>query len=187
MSRQDANGRKPLSKRVRFEVFKRDGFVCQYCGNHPPDVSLEVDHIQAVSRGGENDLDNLVTACFACNRGKSDIPLADIPLTMDARAALVAEREAQIAGFEAVMRARRERLDDDAHDVLDEFCRLYHRDGISHTQFGSIRTFVEKLGLDEVLEAVNIAHAKKPYSFQVSFKYFCGVCWRKIRRSEGTE
>ena len=27
-----------LSKKARFEIFKRDGFVCQYCGAHPPKV-----------------------------------------------------------------------------------------------------------------------------------------------------
>ena len=37
--------RKNLSKSVRFEVFKRDSFKCQYCGKSAPDVVLEVDHI----------------------------------------------------------------------------------------------------------------------------------------------
>ena len=36
--------RKPLSKKIRFEVFKRDAFTCQYCGQMAPDVLLEVDH-----------------------------------------------------------------------------------------------------------------------------------------------
>lgn len=33
--------RKPLSKRIRFEVFKRDSFTCQFCGRTPPEVILE--------------------------------------------------------------------------------------------------------------------------------------------------
>jgi 5-methylcytosine-specific restriction endonuclease McrA len=45
-----ANTRKPLSKKLRFEVFKRDGFSCQYCGAHPPDVLLEIDHVIPVKR-----------------------------------------------------------------------------------------------------------------------------------------
>ena len=69
--------RKNLSKSVRFEVFKRDSFKCQYCGKSAPDVVLEVDHIIPVAKGGDNDLSNLITACFDCNRGKRDKKLTD--------------------------------------------------------------------------------------------------------------
>lgn len=34
--------RKSISKKVRFEVFKRDGFSCQYCGATPPGALLHV-------------------------------------------------------------------------------------------------------------------------------------------------
>ncbi len=64
------NKRKGLSKKLRFEVFKRDGFTCQYCGRSAPDVILEVDHIKSVKNGGDNDIMNLITSCFDCNRGK---------------------------------------------------------------------------------------------------------------------
>ena len=64
--------RKGISKSTRFEVFKRDSFTCQYCGKSAPDVVLEVDHINPVSKGGDNDISNLITACFDCNRGKKD-------------------------------------------------------------------------------------------------------------------
>jgi len=66
-----------LSAKVRFEVFKRDSFKCQYCGASAPEVVLRVDHIKPVAKGGENDLMNLVTACFGCNAGKSDRELSD--------------------------------------------------------------------------------------------------------------
>ena len=69
--------RKPLSKKMRFEVFKRDKFTCQYCGRTAPDVILEVDHIKPVAEGGTNDLINLVTSCKDCNRGKGKRELSD--------------------------------------------------------------------------------------------------------------
>lgn len=69
--------RKSLSKKKRFEVFKRDKFTCQYCGKNAPDVVLEVDHIRPVSKGGNNDILNLITSCFDCNRGKSNRELDD--------------------------------------------------------------------------------------------------------------
>ncbi len=61
-----------ISSKLRFDVFRRDKFVCQYCGACGPDVELEIDHIVPVSRGGTDDIKNLKTACFDCNRGKGD-------------------------------------------------------------------------------------------------------------------
>jgi hypothetical protein len=69
--------RTAISKRVRFDVFKRDSFKCQYCGKSAPDVVLEVDHIKPVAAGGDNNITNLITSCFECNRGKSDKQLSE--------------------------------------------------------------------------------------------------------------
>lgn len=69
--------RKSLSKKIRFEVFKRDSFTCQYCGKSAPDVILHIDHIEPVSKGGTNEIFNLVTSCSDCNFGKKDIRLND--------------------------------------------------------------------------------------------------------------
>jgi hypothetical protein len=60
----------PISKRLRFRVFARDNFTCQYCGTASPDVALEVDHIHPVARGGKHHLDNFTTSCHDCNMGK---------------------------------------------------------------------------------------------------------------------
>jgi len=75
--------RKSLSKGLRFDIFKRDGFTCQYCGRQPADVVLEIDHILPVYEGGTNDPMNLVTACEDCNRGKGK-KLLDKPQRPDA-------------------------------------------------------------------------------------------------------
>ncbi len=60
-----------VSKRVRFEVLHRDGHTCRYCGAAAPDVRLTVDHVIPHALGGRDDPTNLVTACAACNSGKS--------------------------------------------------------------------------------------------------------------------
>lgn len=65
--------RKNIPNYIRFQVFKRDKFTCQYCGRSG--VELEVDHINPVANGGTNDIDNLITACKDCNRGKRDMPV----------------------------------------------------------------------------------------------------------------
>lgn len=67
--------RNRITKKVRFAVLQRDNFTCQYCGAHGPGVVLEVDHIIPISKGGTSDMDNLITACFDCNRGKGDATL----------------------------------------------------------------------------------------------------------------
>jgi len=59
--------------RLRFEVLERDEFTCQYCGQHAPNVNLKVDHKVALCDGGSDILDNLVTSCWACNRGKGGL------------------------------------------------------------------------------------------------------------------
>jgi hypothetical protein len=66
-----------ISKKIRFEVFKRDSFTCQYCGKTAPDTILHVDHIEPVSKGGNDHILNLVTSCRDCNLGKSNRRLDD--------------------------------------------------------------------------------------------------------------
>lgn len=76
--------RKSTGKRLRFSVFQRDHFTCQYCGAQPPAVVLVVDHIDPVARGGQTTIDNLITACETCNQGKADRSLGQCPVRPDA-------------------------------------------------------------------------------------------------------
>lgn len=57
-------------RRLRSFVFGRDNYTCQYCGERGK--KLECDHVVPVARGGSHRTENLVTACFACNRSKRD-------------------------------------------------------------------------------------------------------------------
>lgn len=68
-----------VSKRLRFEVLRRDGYRCRYCGAGADRVELEVDHVTPVSLGGADVMENLVTACEPCNSGKSSTA-ADAPV-----------------------------------------------------------------------------------------------------------
>lgn len=67
-----------ITNKKRFEIFRRDSFTCQYCGKRGPTVRLEVDHIVPTSKGGPDDDGNLLTACFECNRGKSNSHIIDL-------------------------------------------------------------------------------------------------------------
>jgi len=55
---------------VRVSVLNRDKYKCVFCGKSAKQVELEVDHIIPFAKGGSNDLSNLQTLCFDCNRGK---------------------------------------------------------------------------------------------------------------------
>ena len=57
---------------TRFNVFLRDRFCCQYCGLGFPTHELTFDHLVSRSRGGRTTWDNVLTACFRCNRAKGD-------------------------------------------------------------------------------------------------------------------
>lgn len=173
--------RKPLSKTTRFEVFKRDRFTCQYCGAVPPSVVLEVDHIDPVSGGGGDEEGNLITACFDCNRGKAARSLTVAPESLSDRAARVAEAEEQLAGYREIMRQVEARKEADVWEVV---AALFGTTETTHARFESIKRFLERLPLHEVVEAGGIARGAKPYSDPQRFKYFCGVCWRKIERAE---
>ncbi len=52
---------------TRFNVFLRDRFECQYCGDGFPTPELTFDHVIPRSRGGRTTWANVVTACSCCN------------------------------------------------------------------------------------------------------------------------
>ena len=61
--------RKVFGVRESLKVFRRDGFKCRACGT---DDELTIDHIQAWSHGGSDDLENLQTLCQHCNSSKGN-------------------------------------------------------------------------------------------------------------------
>ncbi len=67
-----SNPRSVLTRKLRFEILKRDNYKCTLCGKSPEDgIKLEVDHKHPIAKGGTSQLNNLHTLCFDCNRGKS--------------------------------------------------------------------------------------------------------------------
>lgn len=170
-----------ISKRTRFEVFKRDKFTCQYCGKHPPEVILEVDHITPVAEGGTNEEANLITSCRDCNRGKAAVPLSVAPKSLAEKAAETIESEEQLAGYRSVMEARAQRIEDDAWEVADALLFDASKRGIRRDWLRSIKTFNERLPIHSVKDAADIALASGPRSETGRFLYFCKICWNRIK------
>lgn len=176
--------RKRISKGVRFEVFKRDAFSCQYCGATPPGAILHVDHITPVAGGGGNDIDNLITACSTCNLGKSATPLTSIPKSLREKAAEVSEREAQIRGYSEILEARRQRIEAEMWDVAAAIDGVEYVKEYNNRRLESIRIFLERMPFVDVIRAADIASTKFFNGEDRKFRYFCGICWSKIKEAE---
>lgn len=62
-----------MSDSLRYDVFTRDHYRCCICGASQKDgITLHVDHIIPVSKGGKTVMSNLQTLCDRCNLGKSN-------------------------------------------------------------------------------------------------------------------
>lgn len=176
--------RKNISKKTRFDVFKRDSFTCQYCGAHPPGTILHVDHINPVAEGGGNDIDNLITACEPCNLGKGARELSEIPKSLSDKAEEIAEREEQIKGYNEILQAKANRIDDEAWGVAAALDGKDFVESFNRRDLLSIKRFLELLPYSEVADAAEISLAAIPYSDKRKFKYFCAVCLGKIRNQK---
>lgn len=173
--------RKAIGKKLRFDVFKRDGFVCAYCGATPPTVVLQVDHIHPVAEGGTNKIDNLITSCQPCNIGKGANVLTNIPTSLKEKALLVAEQEAQIKGFYEVLQEQEDRLNEEMWQIADIIESGSPTSGMDRGWLSSIKKFLKALNYFEVQDAAEIARAKFKYGGKKTFLYFCGICHNKMR------
>ena len=181
--------RKNLSKSVRFEVFKRDSFKCQYCGKSAPDVVLEVDHIIPVSKGGDNDISNLITACFNCNRGKRDKKLTDkqsAKLQKEELDKLNARREQ----LEMIAEWRKELLNL-MNESIDKIVEIINQEfylDIHLTDYGR-RNFskcIKKYGFKETLESSLIAFGKYN-DIETAFNKIEGILYMRKLEYENPE
>jgi hypothetical protein len=96
---------------------------------------------------------------------------------------MVAEREAQIRAYYEILELRKERKDEEMWSVAEIFMERFSSESIRKDNIVSIRMFLERLNVFAVREAMEIACAKK-YSEFPAFKYFCGICWSKIKSGE---
>ncbi len=151
--------RKNISKKVRFEVFKRDSFTCQYCGKSAPDVVLNVDHIKPVSKGGKNDIMNLVTSCFDCNSGKRDRLLDDNSILSKQKRQLeeLNEKRTQL---EMMIEWREElqQIKDNEFEYVIKTINSNMIDYCVNKNFKkTIRSLLKKYGSKILLEAIDIS------------------------------
>jgi len=151
--------RKAISKTVRFEVFKRDSFKCQYCGKCAPEVILHVDHIDPVSKGGGNDIMNLVTACVDCNLGKSDKTLDDASAVEKQRKQLqeLNERREQIEMMLSWRNALQEMNEGVVDLVVSYLDDTMNGQTVNETGRISVKKWLKKFSVDELFSAIDLS------------------------------
>lgn len=174
--------RKPIPRKLRFEIFRRDAFTCRYCGRRPPEVILEIDHIVPVVEGGLSELPNLITACRECNGGKGARLIQEAPCRDDVAQELpdLSEKREQVRAFYQYQQELSEISELNVQLVVDHFAK-YGLEILSRGR-ASIGTFLKSLSPSELIEAVDIAFSRSRGDI---FKYFCGIAWSKIRERRG--
>ena len=167
-----------VSKRLRYEILRRDNHACRYCGGAAPDVKLRVDHAIPVALGGGDEPGNLVTSCEPCNSGKTSTApdqrtVADVEATAVKWSAAMTqaadESRSNSAGLDALHRAvinawpsfHRKKIPGDFTETVDQFVNA----GLPH---------------EVIIEMARVAGAKP--SIYNRWSYFCGCCWAKIRQ-----
>jgi hypothetical protein len=166
-----------VSKRLRYEVLRRDDHACRYCGAMAPDVKLTIDHVVPVTLGGSDEPSNLVTACADCNAGKSSSS-PDAPIVQDvAQDALRWARAMKVAGQlqveDTVVRAAYVAAFDDAWSIWR------YGDDSEVTRPPDWRSAIGRYhdaGLEiEVLTALVADVLPRKVSDRGMWPYFCGA------------
>jgi len=154
--------RKSISKKVRFEVFKRDKFICQYCGRHSPNIILEIDHVEPVSKGGSNDILNLITSCKECNRGKTNIQLDDESALAKQKKQLeeLQERREQIELLLQWRNSLSNLKSDTVSLVVDYINSKIKNFSLNETGMRNIEKLTKKFDLSDILDAIDISESK---------------------------
>ena len=156
------NNRINITKKLRFEVFKRDSFTCQYCGRKSPDVVLNVDHINPVKRGGKNDILNLITSCFDCNSGKKDRLLDDNSVIKKQQQQLEKLNERRIQ-LEMMVKWRDElqELEDKKVElIINAINSNMEKYVLSDVYKKQAKTLVKKYDVELILKAIDISASR---------------------------
>lgn len=175
-----------VSKRLRYEILRRDSHTCRYCGASAPDVPLRVDHVTPVALGGSDKPENLATSCEPCNSGKSSA-------TVDS--AVVADVDATALRWADAMKQAAENLrqqETPKDEYRDAFLAEWNRWGTGKAEDRktvelpadwkpSIERFrVASLPVEVWADIVDTAMGYDKVLPVNKFKYCCGIAWNKV-------
>lgn len=177
-----------ISKRLRYEILRRDNHTCRYCGAAAPDATLTIDHVIPTALGGSDKSDNLVAACKDCNAGKTSSN-PDAPLVDEVADDAVRWSKAIAAAGAEMLAELKER--DDLHQQFADAWNAWTygpENNRKHIPIDpSWRESVDALlaaglPMPALLECINTAMTRKSVKHENRFRYMCGVAWRKVEK-----
>ncbi len=193
-----AEKRKSITKKQRFEVFKRDNFTCQYCGATAPNIVLEADHIIPVAEGGKTEIINLVTACRDCNRGKGKRKLTNTQ-EIDKQRTQLEELSARREQLEMMVEWKREliELKKEEAEAVSDLIEVITGSGLAESGKQHIMRLISRFGFDEVYDSTEISYNKyyrcdneyqEQRTWKFAFEKIGGICYnRKMNQLRGEE
>ena len=188
-----------ISKRLRYEVLRRDNNTCRYCGASAPEVKIAIDHVVPKSLGGLDVAENLVAACVDCNTGKS---------SSQPDAAFVKQVEEDAFQWKAAVKDSLRREVKDYPAVLAALAQFEEVwDGYTYGEGGpsvprdsawrkTVKTWLSMLtqGDLEDPEFVDLASQvlldlipsiMSRKGIDDRWRYYCGAAWNKVREMQG--
>lgn len=175
---------------MRFEIFKRDGFKCVYCGATPVQSVLRVDHVIPVAGGGATEHANLVTACHDCNAGKGAVPLEKKGIEKTMLTESHREHAEQIREYLKVQKEIADARREAAEALAAHWEEMLGP--MSQDMFNRLIGIVRDWPIEKLIEAIHIVARKfrkmtvfSVYDANNRAKYFSGVLrkWRKEANS----
>lgn len=173
-----------VTKRVRYEVLRRDDNTCRYCGGRAPHAVLTVDHVVPTALGGSDDPSNLVAACKDCNAGKT---------SSSPDAALVAQVTDDALRWSAAMQVAAGLMRDKLKEEWDYAAALdaewsgwtygYNNNPIPRPDDwrNSANAWrVAGMPIDVLVDSARRALGNKKVAPGDTWKYFCGIAWRRL-------
>jgi len=170
--------RDSVSRSLRFDIFDRDHFVCQYCGKRPPEVTLECDHVIPASKGGPTIEENLTTSCFDCNRGKGAKEISP-PGDPSERLVSMAERVEQMEAYRVHLEQLLSLKDMELRILVEHWHVAFETDTCDVVS--RLRTSLVYNPPHKIIEAMDITAGKFPnahgreYAGSDVLRYFYGV------------
>jgi hypothetical protein len=173
--------RKPISRRLRYEILRRDDNTCRYC--HATDSPLTIDHVVPVALGGTDEPSNLVACCKDCNAGKTSTNPSAAVVEQATNDALRWSAAMQVAAGLAMDEVDRVNVYistiDATWDRWEGDATIYRPGDWSRS---ARHWYAAGLPVALVVDAIDLAMGNRQVVHTDVWRYACGIVWKRIEK-----